>query len=76
MGITVIGAVTPAHLSSPGACYLYLIRVPETRADFIRNKPMANFSETTKGQLVQAADRNVAVWHSGNQDKKNSMRPP
>lgn len=53
--ITVIGAVTLACLSSPRACYLLLIRVLETRADFIHKKPTASLSATMKGQLTSGS---------------------
>lgn len=52
MEITVIGAAIPAHLSSPRACYLLLIRVLETRADCIHKKPTASLSVSMKGQLI------------------------
>lgn len=52
MEITVIGA---AHLRSARACYLLLIRVLETRADFIPKKPTASLSVTMKGQLISGS---------------------
>lgn len=55
MEITVIGAVTTAHLRSPRACYLLLIRVLETRADFIPKKPTASLSVTMKRQLISGS---------------------